>query len=49
MTKSEIRNPKEARSPKSEISNRTVSASAFDIRPALRDFGFRRSEFGFYN
>jgi hypothetical protein len=49
MTKTEIRKPKEARSPKSEISDRTVSTSAFDIHPALRDFGIRHSAFGFYN
>jgi hypothetical protein len=44
----EIRNPKEARSPKSEIGGRRMpSFSGFGFRPALRDFGFRASVFGF--
>jgi len=46
MTKTEIRNPKEVRNPKSEISNRPVSASAFDVRIS---FGIRISDFGFYD
>jgi hypothetical protein len=43
--KAEIRNPKEARSPKSEIGGRRMpSFSGFGIRIS---FGFRPSDFGF--
>ncbi len=42
--KSEVRNPKEIRIPKSE---KWAVLVLFWLRPALRDFGFRTSGFGF--